>query len=197
MMEDAIDKEAVTRLDILISQKITALWTPWLNKTMIIIGDIFGTNIFLILGVVVCLVLIYKRRRRNCLLTIFSLSGGYALESLLKQIIQRARPENALVGHAKFSFPSGHATMSIIFFCLLIYLFRDGIKNKIAKHFFIAVNILLFLLVGFSRIYMNVHWFSDVIAGFALGLFWLTLLILIFEYFMFLNTKMFKFFSSA
>jgi len=109
------------------------------------------------------------------------MTGGLLFEVLTKVIIHRARPENALIEVSGYSFPSGHATMAIIFFSLLLYSFKDDIKNKALKNIFIASNIIFFLIIGLSRVYLNVHWFSDVLAGFGLGLFWLTLLILIFK----------------
>jgi len=71
------------------------------------------------------------------------------------------------------------ALISMIFFSLLIYLFKDDIKNKVLQNCFIVVNVVLIILIGFSRMYLNVHWFSDVIGGFALGLGWVTLLMLL------------------
>jgi len=111
----------------------------------------------------------------------FGLGAGLSFESIIKIILQRVRPENALIKISEYSFPSGHATVSIIFFSILLYSFKEDIKNKVLKNIFIISNIIIILLIGFSRIYLNVHWFSDVIGGFSLGLFLLTLLVLIFK----------------
>ncbi|MBI5065907.1 bifunctional DedA family/phosphatase PAP2 family protein [Candidatus Woesearchaeota archaeon] len=181
MIEDIVEKEFVTKLDVWINTKITLLWNPWLNKMMIFITNIVSpTNLF-ILSILLSVVLIYKKKWYYFLLFLFSMIGGLLFEVIIKLIAHRARPSNALIKLADYSFPSGHATMAIIFFSLLLYSFKDDIKNKILKNSFIVGNIALFLLVGFSRIYLNVHWFSDVIAGFSLGLFWITLLILVFK----------------
>ena len=182
MIEDVADKELVTRIDIWINAKITLLWTPLLNKLMLFITYIMNPFSLIILSIILFGALIYKKKWYYYLLLVFSLSGGLLFEFLTKLIIHRARPENALIQVPGYSFPSGHATMAIIFFSLLLYSFKDDIKNKILKNAFVLTNIILFLFVGFSRVYLNAHWFSDVIAGFALGLFWLTLLILVFKY---------------
>lgn len=109
------------------------------------------------------------------------MSGGLLFEFLTKLIIQRPRPMNALISAPGYSFPSGHATMAMIFFALIIYAYKDDLEKGWRRNSFIVANIMLFLLVGLSRIYLNVHWTSDVIAGWSLGLFWLTLMILLLQ----------------
>ncbi|MBI2452215.1 phosphatase PAP2 family protein [Candidatus Pacearchaeota archaeon] len=192
MIEDVIDKELVTRLDVWINSKIVLLWSPLLNKIMIFITNILSpTNLF-ILSIILLAILLYKKKWHHSLLLLFSMVGGLLFEFLTKLIIHRTRPENALIEVSGYSFPSGHATMAIIFFSLLLYSFKDEIKNRVIKNFFIALNISFFLLSGFSRIYLNVHWFSDILAGFSLGLFWLTLLILVFKTITSLSKKTLK-----
>ena len=109
------------------------------------------------------------------------MSLGYIFGTSIKIIVQRARPEQGLVSASGFSFPSGHATMAVIFFSLLIYLFRDEIKNKALRWIFVAGCWLLIFLVGISRVYLGVHWLSDVLAGWALGLFVVSLGIVVFR----------------
>lgn len=72
--------------------------------------------------------------------------------------------------------------MATIFFLVFLLAFKDDIKNKYLKYAFIVAVILTFISVGFSRIYLSAHWFSDVLAGFVLGIFWLTLLMLVFKF---------------
>lgn len=168
-------------LDIWINSKIVLLQHPAFTKIMVFITNIASPTNLLILSIIFLGFLIYKKRWYFSLLLVFGMAGGFLLKTLLKLLIQRARPENALIIDAGYSFPSGHATLAVIFFTLTIYIFKDDIKNRMLKYIFIFADIIIILLVGFSRIYLNVHWFSDVIAGFALGLFWLTLLVLTFK----------------
>ena len=181
MAEDVVDMELITRADLWVNAKVTLLWNPFLNRIMIMITNIASPGVLIILSLMLFLVLVYKKKWYHSLLLLLSMAGGLLFESLTKIIIQRSRPENALISVAGYSFPSGHATMAIIFFSLLIYSFKDEIKNNALKYLFITGNMILFLVVGFSRIYLNVHWLSDVLAGFGLGLFWLTLLIIVFK----------------
>jgi len=175
MLREAFD----SIIDSWMSERIVFLWSPFLNKAMIFITSIASPLALSILSVAVLSVLIYKKRFHQSLLFLIGMIGGLMLGLLIKSIVHRARPQNTLVEAAGYSFPSGHASMALIFFSLVIYLFKNDIKSVIPKYSFIIGNITLFLLIGFSRVYLNVHWFSDVMAGFFLGLFWLTLSILI------------------
>lgn len=181
MLEDVVDGEKIVQFDLWVSERIAYLWHPILNKIMMVITDIGGPAILSLLSVIVLVLLLRKRKFYNSFLFCVGMVGGYILETLFKWIVHRARPGAGIIGESGFSFPSGHATMAIIFFCLLLYVFNSDIKNRIWNNIFSGLAILIFLLVGFSRVYLNVHWASDVIGGFALGLFWLTFLILVFK----------------
>lgn len=92
----------------------------------------------------------------------------------LKILFNRARPLSPLLHEVSgFSFPSGHAFMSFTFFGLLIYVVNRKIKNAILKTIVILVLLCIIIMVGISRIYLRVHYATDVMAGFALGIMWL------------------------
>ncbi len=92
----------------------------------------------------------------------------------LKELFHRPRPDDPLVqGITNFSFPSGHAMMGVAFYGLLIWLAIKYIRNKAARVSVIILSVLLILLIGFSRIYLRVHYTTDVIAGFCMGTCWL------------------------
>jgi len=93
---------------------------------------------------------------------------------LLKQLFQRKRPLSPLLKAAKgLSFPSGHAIMAVTFYGLLIYILQHTITIGWLNWFLTIIVIVLILLIGFSRIYLRVHYASDVAAGFVIGLLWL------------------------
>ncbi|MDP7141352.1 MAG: phosphatase PAP2 family protein [Candidatus Woesearchaeota archaeon] len=158
------------RLDIFLNEKVMVLWNPLLNRIMILVTMIMDTKVAAGLAIGLLVVLLSRKRFYDSFLLVSSLIIGQAVKSLMKLIMIRIRPSNALIHAEGFSFPSGHATIAIIFFSLLIYFFRNDIKNKFLKNLFIAVNILMILLIGFSRVYLGVHWASDVMGGFCLGL---------------------------
>jgi len=181
MIEDVIDGELIMHLDVLINAKVMLFWNPLLNKIMIGITSIANPLNLFLLSLLLFGILIYRKKWYHSLLLMCSMLGGLLFEFLTKLIIHRSRPENGLITVSGYSFPSGHATMAIIFFTIIILAFKDDIKSTLWRNCFIAINILLFFFIGVSRVYLNVHWFSDILAGFSLGLFWLTLLILIFK----------------
>lgn len=100
--------------------------------------------------------------------------GSISLNVLLKNIFDRPRPLLPhLVEASGLSYPSGHAMMSFSFYGLLIYLAWENIENRIIKWIVCISLLILIHLIGFSRVYLRVHYASDVLAGFALGVMWL------------------------
>jgi undecaprenyl-diphosphatase len=139
---------------------------------MIFTTQIANKYTIVIFSIILLLLLIFHKkdyiRSKIFALTIMM---GVILSQLFKLLIKRIRPPQMLIEKSGFSFPSGHATLSMAFFGILIYLFSKEIKSKIIKYFFITINSLLIILIGFSRLYLNVHWLTDVLAGYLLGLF--------------------------
>ena len=96
----------------------------------------------------------------------------------IKQIFQRPRPINTrIIDESGYSFPSGHSMVSMAFYGYLIYLIHKNIKNKYVK---VALTLLLSILIisiGISRIYLGVHYTSDVIAGFLVAIAYLIIFV--------------------
>ncbi len=100
--------------------------------------------------------------------------SSLVLMLLLKQLFKRKRPLAPLLKAAKgLSFPSGHAIMAVTFYGFVIYVIVHSIHHDVLKYFLVALLIILILLIGFSRVYLRVHYVSDVIAGFIIGILWL------------------------
>ncbi len=173
----------VQRLDTWFNAKVALVSDPLVIKVMLFIAAITATDYGLIVSALVILILLYKKRRDYAILLTVAMTGGWVIEFLLKILFHRARPENALIHLSGYSFPSGHAIMSTIFFLCIIY-FIKGNKQGLFNYALI-VSTLMILLVGFSRLFLNVHWFSDVIAGFLLGSVWFLLVVRYKKYLMF------------
>ena len=95
---------------------------------------------------------------------------------LMKFFLQRERPLVPLIAKVHgYSFPSGHTFTSVTFYGIIAYIIYKNVKSTFLKWTLIVACILLILLVGFSRVYLRLHYASDVIAAFCLGLIWLLL----------------------
>lgn len=104
---------------------------------------------------------------------------------MLKLIIQRPRPdEYRIIDASGYSFPSGHSMISMAFYCFIIYLICKYVNNKILKYFLIGLLGSLIILIGVSRVYLGVHYVSDVIAGFIISIAYLILFTEIVDRFM-------------
>lgn len=100
--------------------------------------------------------------------------SSLGLMFLLKHLFDRPRPDIPLLFEAKgLSFPSGHALMSVTFYGLLIYIVFKTYRDRDWKWIVIGLLILLILIIGGSRVYLRVHYASDVIAGYCIGFLWL------------------------
>lgn len=181
MITDVMERETITRWDVFVNQKIAWLWNPALNRVMLAATHLISPLGLVVLSLLLLIILILTKKWYNTILLAVGLGGGILFQATIKYLLRRPRPPLHLLALRGFSFPSAHATLATIFFALLMYSFKDDIKIAWLRRLFIAVNIIIFILIGFTRIYLGTHWVSDVLAGYALGIFWLTLLILIFR----------------
>lgn len=122
------------------------------------------------------------RNKWQVFLLFVSLLGAWLLNSLVKWLIQRPRPElEYLIEASGYSFPSGNAMVSIAFYGMIAYLlWRHRGNHLLATLLPIAIGLII-LLIGLARIYLGVHYPSDIVAGFALGGAWLLTAILLFD----------------
>ena len=149
--------------------------SPMNNKIMTFI-TFLGKHEFLIpanLALIGYFLFIRKHRWYSIKVPAIALSS-LALMFILKRMFGRERPLIPLLESAKgLSFPSGHALMSMTFYGLLIYITWHTVKNNTLKWSIISFFLALILMIGFSRIYLRVHYTSDVLAGFAMGWLWI------------------------
>lgn len=103
-----------------------------------------------------------------------NLIGSLVLNVVLKQIIQRPRPDGfRLIAETGYSFPSGHSMISMAFFGLLVWMVWSYEKDRRFRLIWCTLFSLIIVMVGVSRIYLGVHYASDVLAGFCVSLIWL------------------------
>lgn len=147
------------------------------RTSIMVFISFLGKHSFLIPANLVLLAyfLFMKNRRFSVRIAALALSS-LSLMFLLKLSFRRIRPEIPLLEQVHgFSFPSGHALMSVAFYGLLIYITWHEVKQRTLRAVLITFWFSLIVLIGFSRIYLRVHYASDVIAGFAVGFAWLVI----------------------
>lgn len=136
----------------------------------------FGGAIYLI-GIAIVLFVVIKNKKIGIAI-ISNLGIVTILNQLLKRILQRPRPEEfRIINETGYSFPSGHSMISMAFYGFLIYLIYKNIKNKYLKWSLITVLGVLIVSIGVSRIYLGVHYTSDVLAGFLISISYLIIYI--------------------
>ena len=136
----------------------------------------FGGAIFLIIATIILFILI--KNKKIGISIISNLAVVTILNQLLKNILQRPRPtEFRIVEETGFSFPSGHSMVSMAFYGYLIYLIYKYVKNKYLKWILIVLLSILICTIGISRIYLGVHYTSDVLGGFLISISYLVIYI--------------------
>lgn len=136
----------------------------------ILLSKIFEPIYVIIFVILLSLFLLVKSKNKQAiLLSTTALIAGASIY-LLKHLFSKARPLNQIIQETGFSFPSGHAMISITLFGTLIYIALN-IKSQTSRIVSIVACVLGVLLVGLSRVYLNVHWFSDIIGSYCFGLF--------------------------
>ena len=136
----------------------------------------FGGAIFLIIATIILFILIKNKKIGFSIIS--NLVIVTILNQLLKNILQRPRPnEFRIIEETGYSFPSGHSMVSMAFYGYLIYLIYRYVKNKYLKWTLIVSLSILICTIGISRIYLGVHYTSDVLGGFLISISYLVIYI--------------------
>ena len=171
VLEDEILKLDIYGYDLVSKFLISDFVTPIAKNITHLGGAIFLITLSLIL------LLIIKNKKIGILIWL-NLGISVLLNQALKFIIQRPRPtEFRIINESGYSFPSGHSMVSAAFYGFLIYLIYKNVKNKDLKWSLITLLSLVILTIGISRIYLGVHYTSDVIAGFLISVSYLIIFI--------------------
>lgn len=159
-------------LDVIISHFIYALRSPLVTEIMRGFSFLGGEFIFFI-SLCIWLGLMLRGYKREGIVFAVAIGGGQILNYVIKAILQVPRPTIDPIALANFySFPSGHAMNSFIFFASITYLVFHFTRKKRLSVLCAIVSGILVALIGFSRVYLGVHYPSDIIAGFVAGFWW-------------------------
>ncbi len=180
LAEDLVNRETLSTLD--------PVFGGWLIAHTSLTGDhifsmitFLGNALIISSGTALLGFWFAKNKCWNQLIFLSSVVGGSAMLNLiLKNIFQRTRPlfPNAYLIDNGFSFPSGHAMISLAFYGAIAYLSLSFLNSRRSKLLALSGALLISALIGFSRLYLGVHFLTDVLAGWAAGGLWLTVCIL-------------------
>jgi membrane-associated phospholipid phosphatase len=172
---DVLRLGPLARMDPEVVRLVAAQRVAWLDSVMRVIGVVHGTLPVLAATALIAWTL-WRRGERSRAVLLAAVPTGMALNRLLKQLFARTRPDfDPLVQLETFSFPSGHAAAATLFYgclCLLLLQRRPVTGARLAA---VAAAVGMLVVVCFGRVYLGVHYPSDVLAGASVGCAWLAI----------------------
>ncbi len=177
--EDILTGDPFVDVDQWVLGRVLYFRSPLANNVMEAVTLLGGMKFIAPCTIAVITYLLLIKRFEKATGFTAAIVGGSILNNILKAIIHRPRPisETTLITVYGWSFPSGHAMTSMIFYGMIVYLLVRTIGSWRVKAFSMAMAGFIVFMIGFSRIYLQVHYLSDVLAGYAGGLFWLSICI--------------------
>ncbi|TXH60676.1 MAG: phosphatase PAP2 family protein [Bacteroidia bacterium] len=177
-ISDEVLDQDINLIDSQISQFIYTLRTPELTKVMFFFTYL-ASPFILIVGSVISASIIAFYRKKDALIYLCILFSAVLVNGYLKYFFQRPRPTlDALIHENSYSFPSGHAMNGFMFYSLLAYFIYRETENLKLTFIITLICGFIILMIGISRVYLGVHYPSDVIAGYLAGFIWLAFAII-------------------
>ena len=175
VVQDVVANDPLVRFDHVLNNQIQGLRTHWGDHFMVAFTEVGGPAGTIALVVTLSLYFAYRRYWRTLGYWIGATAIAEGLVWAVKFTLGRARPHNIYTGIEQYSFPSGHTTLSIVIYGFMAFLLAN---NKPAKQKLVLTVIAAAIigLISFSRMYLGVHWFSDVLGSLSLGLIWVSVL---------------------
>lgn len=149
---------------------IKPIHTPWLNWLMIKVTYLGEPLVLLPIALILAVILLLLRRYSPAIILPIATLLTWQLNHWLKAIFSRPRPQlwERILDAGFYSFPSGHAMVSFLFYSLIGYFL--AVRFPQFRWLIFSVSILLIIAIGFSRLYLGVHWLTDIIAGYMVSL---------------------------
>ena len=154
-----------------------------LNQVMILITECGSFEFYVTVGGIIVIWLCLKKRILEGIMLVVCSGGSGLMTLLIKSIVMRFRPDMMpLIAETGYSFPSGHSVTAVCFYGYLAFLYWAYGKSPVMRKVCIIGAVLMILGIGISRIYLGVHFPTDVIGGYIGGLMWLSLSVLVLYY---------------
>lgn len=183
---ESLQADELIKFDDMITEFVHSFRSDAFTHVVTFITDLGDVTAYAVIIPVIAALLYYHghHRWKLSLQATIVLLSAFLLNVAIKHLISRPRPleELRLVVAHSYSFPSGHSMSAIAFYGFLIYLTYKHVTNALLKVLLILVQVLLILSIGLSRVYLGVHFPTDVLAGFIAGLVWLIICIVVFNF---------------
>jgi undecaprenyl-diphosphatase len=175
--EDVVTSDRLTVLDVQLARWLREQATPTLTRWMLLVTNLHSTVAVSCYAGIVAAVLAWRRKWRRLATVFVCVGGGLLLNVLMKLAFHRARPvlEDPLLTLSSYSFPSGHVAGSTIAYGLLVAWVFGRTRRPLWRVLAVVGAAAAIALVAFTRMYLGVHYLSDVVAAFAEGVAWLAL----------------------
>jgi len=175
--EDVVTSDRLTVLDVQVARWLRAHATPELTRWMLLVTDLHSTIAVSCYAGVVAAALAWRRQWRHLATVFVCVAGGLTLNVLMKLAFHRARPvlDDPLLTLTSYSFPSGHVAGSTLMYGLIVAWTFTRTRRPLVRAAVAVAAASAIALVAFTRMYLGVHYLSDVGAAFAEGVAWLAL----------------------
>jgi undecaprenyl-diphosphatase len=177
-LASALGTPAITAFDAALSAAVQSWRSPQLTAAMLRITDFGDTTIVLAICAALIGLALYRKNWREAGLVVVVVGAGRLLGSLAQNVVRRTRPSQDGAGiplPKTFAFPSGHAITATLLYGLIGFLLWQALRKTWQRVLAVVACGVLIVAIGVSRIYLGVHWPSDVLAGWLLGGAWVSL----------------------
>lgn len=181
----AVGNKSIAHFDTAVIGFVQGLEAPWLTSIMKVFTWIGSGYVVALIALIGFMVLYFVLRyRHQAFLLISVIAGSVLLNSVLKLYFRRERPEIHRIMDANgFSFPSGHTMMAFALYAIIAYIAWRNVKKTMSRVVLVLFTAFMIIMIGTSRIYLGVHYPSDIVGGFAASALWVTIAISVYAYF--------------
>lgn len=170
ILEDLVAKDPLVILDIRLHNTVPLFRTPVMTRVMLTITELGGAAVLSLLGLGAALLALAQKRGRLAATFVLALGSAGLLTVIFKVLIGNARPVDALIGVHDASFPSGHMLSGTVFYGLLAALLLGSPVRRGVRALGVTLLLLVIVGIGLSRLYLGVHWPSDLLGSLGLAL---------------------------
>lgn len=176
---DELIGDELFKFDQMVIDSVLLLVSPKLTVIMKFFTFLGSSKVVPIILFFSCVLMVFNKKKWEATFLLFGVAGGVLFNELLKEIFHRQRPTlHRIIEENGYSFPSGHSMVSFILYGMLCMFIITFLFNRAMKIIIVGITAFIIFMIGLSRVYLGVHYPSDVLAGFAAGSIWLIICLL-------------------